>query len=57
MAERNNDCVSIEYCRACGSKNMEDILDLGEQALANSLKEQADDKQTTYSLSTAFCKG
>ena len=46
---------NIDSCRACSSKNLIDILDLGIQPLANSLKDSADSSERKFPLSTVFC--
>ncbi len=46
---------NIDRCRACSSNNLIDILDLGIQPLANSLKGSADTSEQKFPLSTVFC--
>ena len=46
---------NIDHCRACSSKNLIDILDLGIQPLANSLKDSVDASEQKFPLSTVFC--
>ena len=45
----------IDQCRCCGSTNLIDILDLGKQPLANSLKDAADKEDQEFPLSTVQC--
>ena len=42
-------------CRISGSSNLVNILDLGLQPLANSLKKGANDSEKKFSLSISFC--
>lgn len=45
----------IKKCRISGSSNLVDILDLGSQPLANSLKKNADDHEEKIPLSISLC--
>ncbi len=45
----------IDQCRCCGSDNLIDILDLGKQPLANSLKDTAEMEEQKFPLSTVQC--
>lgn len=58
MATMNskNDFEVIKKCRVCGSLDVVDVLDLGMQPLANSLKHRADEKEEKYPLRLAFCQ-
>ena len=46
---------TIENCRICGSNNIEEILDLGEQPPANSLYSSDDKRPTTVPLRLMYC--
>jgi len=46
---------TITACRACGNKNLVDILHLGDQPLANALVRSEGAKVKKFPLSTAFC--
>jgi len=50
-----SDFRSITHCRSCGSPRLTDILDLGDQPLANTLVKDPDDRAGKYPLRTAFC--
>jgi|TARA_B100001971_G_scaffold214974_1_gene255973 hypothetical protein len=54
MGESVN-CKTIDCCRISGSRYLEKILDLGKQPLANSLKNNADNCETTFPLSISYC--
>ncbi len=45
----------IQACRVCGSRNIKEILDLGEQPLANSLISSPGEKERFYPLSLSRC--
>ena len=45
----------LEGCRITGSHNFVNILDLGAQPLANSLKRSMDEEQQTFPLRICFC--
>lgn len=45
----------LEGCRVTDSRNLIDILDLGAQPLANSLKSSADEEQQRFPLRICFC--
>ena len=45
----------ISSCRVCGSKEIEQFLDLGKQPYANSLLQSPDEKEKLYNLSLSFC--
>lgn len=47
--------IKNKKCRISGSKNLINILDLGSQPLANSLKKNANDTEVKYPLSISFC--
>lgn len=51
-----NDFEVIKECRVCGFLGVVDVLDLGIQPLANSLKQKADEKEDKYPLTLSFCK-
>lgn len=55
MNSRNN-FEAIKKCRVCGSIDIADVLDLGMQPLANSLKQKADGQEEKYPLTLAFCQ-
>jgi SAM-dependent methyltransferase len=46
----------IKTCRVCGSSDVVDVLALGIQPLANSLKKNAGEKEEKYPLTLAFCQ-
>jgi len=46
---------TITNCRICGSGNLSEILDLGLQPLANSLKKKPNNKEDKFPLSISFC--
>ncbi|MBU1196072.1 MAG: class I SAM-dependent methyltransferase [Proteobacteria bacterium] len=45
----------IKKCRISNSENLLEILHLGSQPLANSLKKERNDKEDRYPLSISFC--
>lgn len=45
----------IKSCRVCQSQNIKEILNLGEQPLANSLLQNLDEKEQFYPLSISWC--
>lgn len=47
---------NIERCRSCKSKRLTDILDLGNQPLANSFLKNPDDKEHRFPLNLVFCE-
>lgn len=49
-------CVNITECLACGSNQLELILDLNNQPLANSYKVERDDYQAEYPLAINHCR-
>ena len=49
------DFLEIAHCRSCGSSRLVDILDLGDQPLANTLVKDPDGRAVRYPLRTAFC--
>lgn len=51
-----NDFELIEHCRACGSKDIVTVLDLGMQPLANSLKSSKNETEKLFPLSIAYCR-
>ncbi|MBU4184751.1 MAG: class I SAM-dependent methyltransferase [Proteobacteria bacterium] len=51
-----NDYEVIKKCRVCGSLDVVDVLDLGMQPLANSLKQKANAQEEKYPLTLAFCQ-
>jgi len=51
----NKEYDNITKCRICGSGNITPFLFLGEQPLANSLKENPDAPEKKYPLTLAFC--
>jgi hypothetical protein len=42
-------------CRISGSPHLEEVIDLGKQPLANSLKTSPEEKEKIYPLSASFC--
>jgi hypothetical protein len=54
MAKR---VIKIRACRICGSKNLIDVIDLGEQPIPNGFlkKEFVNKKEQKYPLSVCFC--
>lgn len=49
------DFQTIGHCRSCGSDQLIDILDLGDQPLANSLVSDLTGQVVKYPLHTVFC--
>jgi len=45
----------IKSCRICNSKNIKEVLDLGEQPFANTLLKNLDGKEGFYPLSLSWC--
>jgi len=45
----------IKACRICNSKNIKEVLDLGEQPFANTLLKNLDGKEGFYPLSLSWC--
>lgn len=54
MVATLNDCAPIRECIAC-SHDIEPIIDLGAQPLANSFKTHVDEEQTSYPLAINRC--
>ena len=52
----NVNAIELKECVACGSNNLELILDLKEQPLANSFKLNKDSVQEEFSLAINHCK-
>jgi len=52
----NKDYDTISSCRGCGSTRLKPILDLGCQALANSLKKFPETFEKNFPLSISFCE-
>lgn len=50
------DCVELKHCVACGSNELELVLDLGKQPLANSYKLRKEDIQEEYPLAINRCE-
>ena len=48
-------CQYIQTCRVCGSEKLTTVLELGEQPLANALKQTADGSESKFSLTLAYC--
>ena len=48
---------TITACRACGNKDLMDILHLGDQPLANALVCPGESEVRKFPLSTTFCPG
>jgi len=48
--------MKIKMCRACGSQNVEQFLDLKEQPFANALIEKNSSQEKKYPLSLSYCK-
>jgi hypothetical protein len=56
-SDLNNDCVTIDKCRICDSSEIQEILDLGIQPLANNLREIADrSNEKKFPLILVRCK-
>ena len=51
-----NDFEVVKECRVCGSLDVADVLNLGMQPLANSLKQKAYVQEKKYPLTLAFCQ-
>lgn len=49
------DLAPISFCLACGSPNISLTLDLGEQPLANSYKDTAEEEQKKFPLAVNHC--
>lgn len=52
-----NQCEEIKECIACGNTNLEPLLDLGSQPLANSFLKYENESENFYPLATNYCKG
>ena len=52
----NNNYETLKECRISNSKNLIEVLDLGLQPLANSLKKKQFDNEDRYPLSLSFCE-
>ncbi len=52
----NNHCNRIKKCRISEKSNLTEILSLGIQPLANSLKKNQSDVEDKFSLSISFCE-
>jgi len=50
------ECQTIDSCIACGSQDLESVFDLGNQPLANSYKNNADDNELMFPLGINSCK-
>ena len=48
--------ISIKKCRICDSNNIQNILDLGNQPLANNLQNSFTNKEEFYPLIICQCK-
>ena len=48
--------TTLDSCLACGSTNLELVLDLNDQPLANNFLKNARDEETTYPLAVNLCK-
>lgn len=54
----DRDCVAISSCRICGSSDLQEILDLGVQPLANALKDiNTNDVEKKFPLILLRCAG
>jgi len=51
-----SDFETMKECRCCSSTRLEDILDLGQQPLANALLGSKDEQAHRYPLRTVFCQ-
>mgnify|MGYP003344300766 CR=1 FL=1 len=51
-----NNCERITECIACGSSNIEILLDLQNQPLANSYKDKKDDSEELFPLAINVCR-
>jgi SAM-dependent methyltransferase len=49
-------CEEIKECIACGNTNLEPLLDLGSQPLANSFLKHENEPENLYPLATNYCK-
>ena len=45
----------LKVCRCCGSNKLNKVIDLGEQPLANNLKEKLNQKDNYYPLEVNYC--
>lgn len=50
-----SDITLLNECLACGSKNLNTLLDLGNQPLANAYTDSKKEKEKTYPLRTNVC--
>lgn len=48
--------IENTHCLACGSTDLNTALDLGQQPLANSYKDSADEPETRYPLGVCLCR-
>jgi len=49
-------CQTIANCRICSAPDIEELLFLGNQPLANAVRKSVDQAEETYPLTLAFCK-
>lgn len=49
-------CVEIKECIACGGTDLETVINLGIQPLANSFLKDPDDPEESFMLATNYCK-
>ena len=54
--EKINNAKSLTRCLCCGSEELELVLDLNEQPMANSFKKSPDDEELTFPLRLNICK-
>jgi len=50
-----NECTELKQCCACGSDKLKQVLDLGEQPLANSYLDREEQSEKTYPLAANVC--
>lgn len=56
LKETMTDCLPLNFCVCCGSRNLVSVLDLNHQPLANSYLQYPDEEESYYPLGINFCK-
>lgn len=52
---KSNNCKQLDHCLCCGSENLKPVLDLGNQPMANSYKENFSDPELRFPLQLNLC--
>jgi len=53
----SNNCKELTECLCCGSRSLKEVLDLGEQPMANSFITSPDESELTFPLRLNLCSG